>query len=76
MSVEIARTTRHHHKGDVFRAEANVALPGKMIRAEQATKDMRTAIDRVRNTLRLEIAKYRAMHLVRRVLRRSRSSGV
>ena len=69
--VEIGRTTHHHHKGDVFRAEANVRLPGRMLRAEKVATDMRIAIDRMRDTLRLEIAKYRAMHLVRRVFRKN-----
>ncbi len=69
-TVEIGRTTHHHHKGDVFRAEVNMPLPGKMLRAEHVARDMRAAIDRVRNTLRLKITKYRAVHLVRRILRR------
>ena len=71
VSVEIARTTRHHHKGDVFRAEANLSLPGKMLRAEKIATDMHTAIDRMQGTLRLEITKYKATHLMRRILRRN-----
>jgi ribosomal subunit interface protein len=72
VSVEIARTTHHHHKGDVFKAEVHIMLPGKVLRAERITKDVRTAIDQVKNTLRLEIAKYRTMHMVHRILRRTR----
>ena len=71
VDVEIGRTTHHHHKGDVFRAEANIRLPGRVLRAEKVATDMRTAIDRTRNTLRLEIVKYRALHLVRRVFRKN-----
>jgi ribosomal subunit interface protein len=58
-SVEIGRTTEHHQKGDVFRAEANLRLPKRLIRAEAVCPDLRVAIDRVRDTLHLEIKKYK-----------------
>ena len=31
--VEIARTTNHHRHGDVYRAEINLKVPGRIIRA-------------------------------------------
>ena len=68
--LEIARTTQHHHKGPVFRAEADLRLPGKILRAEQEDLDIRTAIDKIRTKLRLEILKYKTTHLFRRILRR------
>jgi len=57
--VEVGRTTRHHQKGEVFRAEANLRLPGKVLRAEETDFDVRVAIDRVRDKLKREIAKYK-----------------
>ena len=57
--VEIGRTTNHHHKGDVFRAEANLRLPHKILRAEDENTDIRTAIDRVEDMLKREITKYK-----------------
>ena len=57
--VEVGRTTQHHHKGDVFRAEADLRLPGKVLRAEDADSDVRVAVDRVRNKLEREIEKYK-----------------
>lgn len=57
--LEVSRTTRHHHKGNVFRAEADVRLPGKVLRAVHEDKDVRTAIDLLRNKLRQEIEKYK-----------------
>lgn len=59
MFVEVGRTTRHHHRGPVFRAEANLRLPGKMIRAEHVDLDLRVAVDRLRDKLRLEIEKFK-----------------
>jgi ribosomal subunit interface protein len=63
--VEVGRTTRHHHKGDVFRAEANILLPGTMLRAEDEDFDIHVAIDRVRDRLKREIRKYRTLELKR-----------
>ena len=57
--VEIARTTRHHHKGDVFRAEANMQLPGKILRADHEDWDIRVAIDKVKDKLQQEVKKYK-----------------
>lgn len=57
--LEVSRTTRHHHKGDVFLAAADLRLPHKILRAEEYAEDIRTAIDNARDTLRLEIEKYK-----------------
>jgi len=56
--VEIARTTQHHHKGPVYRAEVNLTLPGKMLRAEAEDWDVRVAIDEAKNELQRQIKKY------------------
>jgi putative sigma-54 modulation protein len=60
LRVEIARITRHHRHGPVFMAEANLRLPGKMLRASENDVDVRAAIDKVENKLKLEIEKYKA----------------
>lgn len=49
MNVEIAKTTAHHHAGDIFRAEVTFALKGKTIRAESEKQDIYMAIDDVRD---------------------------
>lgn len=57
--VEIARTTNHHRQGDVYRAEVNIKVPGRIIRAEAEEWDMRVAIDRVKDQLQIELKKYK-----------------
>lgn len=57
--VEVGRTTRHHHKGPVFRAEVNIDVPGKVLRAEAEDLDIRTAIDEVKDKLKREAEKYK-----------------
>jgi len=61
--VEVARTTKHHHKGQVFRAEADLSLPGRILRAEEELPDLRAAIDAVKDKFRLEIKKYKTWTL-------------
>ena len=60
--VEIARTTKHHHKGPVFRAEINLQLPKKIIRAEHEDWDIRVAVDQMRHKLQREIVKYKEIN--------------
>ncbi|MEK7087325.1 MAG: ribosome-associated translation inhibitor RaiA [Patescibacteria group bacterium] len=53
--VDLSKTTKHHQKGDVFRAEVNLRVPGRLIRASSIEWDLRIAIDRVRDELIKEI---------------------
>jgi len=66
LNIEVARTTKHHLKGDVFMAEANLNLPGKLLRATENGSDIRRAIDILKHTLRLEIEKYKTQHEAKR----------
>ena len=55
--VELARPNKHHNKGEVFYAEVNMNLPGKLLRASQKDYDMRVAIDGVKDDLQRQIKK-------------------
>jgi len=66
MWLEVARTTTHHHKGAVFMAEADLRLPGRVLRAVHYDADVRTAIDVLKTKLTLEIEKYRTKLAPRR----------
>ena len=57
--LEISRTTKHHRRGNVYRAEADLHLPGKILRAESENWDMRVAIDEIKDKLQREIKKYK-----------------
>ncbi|MDP3953695.1 MAG: ribosome-associated translation inhibitor RaiA [bacterium] len=57
--VELARTTKHHYQGDVYYAEVNLTLPGKLLRATHTSSDIRQSIDKVRDTLQREIRKFK-----------------
>ncbi len=60
--VEIARTTKHHHKGDVFYAEVTLELPKSVLRAEATNNDIRAAIDETKDILKRELTKYKEKH--------------
>lgn len=57
--VEVARTSQHHRHGDVYYAEVNLTLSGKLLRATQQGEDVRECIDKVRDILQREIEKYK-----------------
>jgi len=63
--VEIGKTTRHHRKGDIFRAEIQIYLPKKLLRAVVKNTDLRSAIIEARDELDREIRKYKGKRLGR-----------
>jgi len=60
---ELARTTHHHHKGEVYYVESYLHLPGKDLRAEYVHEDARAAVDKVKDILKNEIVKYKEKSL-------------
>jgi len=65
IKVEIGKTTRHHLKGEVFRAEAQLCLPKQIIRAEAVSEDLRDAINQVKDELQREVKRYKEKRIAR-----------
>lgn len=63
--VEIGRTTKHHQKGDIFRAEVNLSLGRNVLRSEAEEWNIKAAIDAVKDELEQEIKKYRGKQIAR-----------
>jgi ribosomal subunit interface protein len=76
LRVEVEKTTHHHRKGKVFRAEANLRLPKALLRAEECAEDVRVAVDRLRHVLELEIKKYKTKFVENPRRFRKGASGV
>lgn len=55
---EIERMTSHH-KGDIFRAELNLQVPGSLLRVDKSEEDMYKAIDKVKSHMEIIIKKYK-----------------
>ncbi|MDP2638886.1 MAG: ribosome-associated translation inhibitor RaiA [Candidatus Azambacteria bacterium] len=53
--VELGKTTEHHQKGDIFRVEINLTVPGRLIRAVAEESDLYAAIDVAKDGLQREI---------------------
>jgi ribosomal subunit interface protein len=51
VSVDIGRTTGHHTHGEIFRAEINVFIKGKVLRAVSDKEDLYSAIDDVHDEI-------------------------
>ena len=60
--VEVGLTSFHHQKGDIYRAEVNLSVPKKILRASAETDDVTKSINKVRNILKNELIKYKDLH--------------
>ena len=58
IAVELERTA-HRNEEQAYRAEANVSLPGRMIRVEETGPGIRRAVVRMKRTLMRDLRKWR-----------------
>lgn len=59
MFVEIARTTKHHKKGDIFYVEAMIELPHILIRANATGGDVKSTTTQVEKMLQKQLVKHK-----------------
>ncbi len=66
--IDVGRTTHHHHKGDVFRAEINLRVGDKNFHAVSETTDLYAAIDEMRDEIVQEVnrSKKKTMTLLKK----------
>ena len=57
--VEVALETRHHKKGKIYYAEADIKVPGKIIRAEAKEENIYQAINEIKDELQRLLKKYK-----------------
>jgi ribosomal subunit interface protein len=55
LNIEVAKTTKHHQKGEVWRADATLRLGGKSMRSEASGESIQEAIDLLEESLGMEI---------------------
>ena len=58
--------TNHQQKGEIFRAEANLQVPGELLRMEKTERDLYKAIDKVKDHLMRSIRRYKQKRQDRR----------
>ena len=58
--VDVGLTTKHHQKGNIFRAEINLEVPQKnLLRAESTRDDLYVAINEAKAELERQVKKYK-----------------
>ncbi len=55
VTIEVGKTTNHHNKGEIYRAEVNMTIPGDLIRAERERDNLYAAIDEVKDDLKRQL---------------------
>lgn len=64
--IEVGRTTQHHYKGDIFRAELQIRLPGtEGVRAVAEESDLHQAIDKVKEEMQGQLKKYKGKQIAK-----------
>lgn len=56
---EVEKETKHHNKGEVFRSEAKILLPGRKIMAQASGDDLFLTIVEIKDKLQQELKKYK-----------------
>lgn len=59
LDLEFYRNTKHHRKGNVYHAEANLNIGGRIVRAKVDDVDMRAAIDLLEEEIRRSILNFK-----------------
>lgn len=63
---EVELTTKHHNKGEIFRAEANLEVAKDLLRVEKTEADLYKAIDKVKDHLVELIKKHKEKRIAKR----------
>lgn len=66
--IELEKTTRHHQKGPFFSTKCQIRLPGKILRSEVVSENLKQAIIEVKDELKKELRQYKEkqMALIKR----------
>jgi len=59
LDLEVGKTTKHHRTGPYFRAEANLSIGKKLLRAEALGENLNEAVDLLEEELEREIKKFK-----------------
>lgn len=57
--IEVGVTSRHHQKGDIYRAEIQIEIPGKLFRAVSEKEDFRSALTDSKNEIEKQIRRHK-----------------
>ena len=74
LHVILGKVTRHHQKGDIFKAEMNLHISGKVFQASAEEQDLFTAIDIVKDEILKELRTHKDKKIgaIKKVVAKSR----
>jgi len=64
--IEVAIENRHHKKGKIYYAEANIKVPGEIIRSEAREENIYKAINKMKDELQGLFKKYKERQAARK----------
>lgn len=67
IDIEVGKETEHHNKGNIFKCEATMEIPGDVIRVEVTDEDLYAAIDKCKDRLKARLADEKDAMVERRV---------
>ena len=59
LDVELEKSVGSQNKGEIFRAEINLEIPGELLRVEKTEDDLYKAIDKVKDHMEEVIISYK-----------------
>lgn len=57
--IEVGLNSKHHQKGDIYRAEIQIEVPGRLFRAVSEKDDFRSALTDAKNEIEEQIIKHK-----------------
>ncbi len=63
LHIELAHTTRHHQKGNVYAVKAKMHIPGKDLLVEEEGEDLYATVDVAKDTLHRSLEKYKELKI-------------
>lgn len=66
LDIEVGKETEHHQKGNIFKCEATMQIPGDVLRVEVTDDDLYAAIDKCKDRLREQLAEKKDVMIGRR----------
>ena len=67
--VEVGLAVGSQHSGKIYQAEVNLSLPGEMLRVTKTEKELKKAIDKVKDHLTRSIKRYKEKRLQKKINR-------
>lgn len=55
IDIDVGMNSNHHNKGNVYYAEVNMSIPGRLVRVVKEEADLYKAIDKVKDHLKVEL---------------------